>query len=79
MAFYITIQKIRETSSSVDYEFFDEQIGKGQLQLSKVSGDIREVLHAPGDNSGRRFQRAAMKVVQHWKIGELPEQTCWAS
>jgi hypothetical protein len=79
MAFYITIKKISETNDTVIYEYFDEQTGKGQLQLAKESGDVAEVMPAPGDSSGRRFQRAAMKVVQHWKAGEFPDETCWAS
>lgn len=79
MAFYITIKKISETCDGAIYEYFDDQIGKGRLQLSKKSGDVSELSHAEGDNSGRRFQRAAMKIAQHWREGELPDETCWAS
>jgi hypothetical protein len=79
MAFYIVIKKINETNETVSYEYSDEQTGRGQLRLAKASGDVTEIIHAPGDNSGRRFQRAAMKIAQHWKAGEFPEETCWAS
>lgn len=79
MAFYITIKKISETSDAVIYEYFDDQSSTGRLQLTKETGDVTELLHASGDNSGRKFQRAAMKVVQHWRVGQFPDETCWAS
>ena len=79
MAFYITINKVAETSETVTYEYFDEEAGKGQLKINRATGDVAEVFAAPGDASGRRFQRAAMKVIKHWKEGEFPEETCWAS
>lgn len=79
MAFYIDIKKITETDETVTYEYSDEETGKGQLELVKASGDVTEIVRAPGDNSGRRFQRAAMKVAQHWNAKEYPDETCWAS
>lgn len=78
MAFYINIKKLGETESCADYSFSDEA-GEGRLRIDKQTGEVQELAGAPGDSSGRRFQRAAMKVVQHWKAGELPEATSWAS
>lgn len=79
MAFYIEIDKISETGDVAIYEFSDTETGKGRLRLDKASGDVTEVVAAPGDAQGRRFQRAAVKVVRHWKEGQLPDKTCWAS
>jgi len=79
MAFYIEIDKISETVAEAIYEFSDTEAGKGRLRLDKASGDVTEVMAAPGDDKGRRFQRAAVKVVRHWKEGQLPDKTCWAS
>lgn len=79
MAFYIEIDKISENVDEAIYEFSDTEAGKGRLRLDKASGDVMEVVAAPGDVHGRRFQRAAVKVVGHWKEGQLPDKTCWAS
>lgn len=79
MAFCIEIEKISETVNETIYEFFDMATGKGRLRLDKASGEVTEVAAAPGDGQGHRFQRAAVKVLRHWKEGQLPEKTCWAS
>lgn len=79
MAFSIMIKKLSETETKVVYEFSDDVVGAGQLQLDKESGEVKEVIPAPKDETGRRFQRAAMKVAQHWQSGELPSETSWDS
>jgi len=79
MAFYVEIDKISETVNEAIYEFSDTEAGKGRLRLDKASGDVTEVVAAPSDVHGRRFQRAAVKVIRHWKEGKLPGKTCWAS
>jgi hypothetical protein len=79
MAFYIEIDKISENADEAIYDFSDSEARKGRLRLDKASGDVTEVVAAPGDVHGRRFQRAAVKVVRHWKEGQLPDKTCWAS
>lgn len=79
MAFYIDIEKISETVDETIYEFSDTQAGKGQLRIDKASGNVTEVIPAPGDSQGHRFQRAAVKVLRHWKDGQFPNKTCWAS
>lgn len=79
MAFYIAIKKKSESMDHVIYEYSDSNSSPGMLKLDKASGEVSEVAPAAGDESGRRFQRAAMKVMQHWKAGDLPEETCWAS
>ena len=79
MAFYIKIDKISETVDEAIYEFSDTETGTGRLRLDKVSGYVTEVVAAPGDSRGHRFQRAAVKVVRHWREGPLPGKTCWAS
>jgi len=79
MAFYITINKIDETADFSTYEFFDHEARKGTLKIRKDTGDVSEIMAAPGDTSGRIFERAAVKVLRHWKVGEYPAETCWAS
>lgn len=79
MAFYIEIDKISKTGDETIYEFSETETGKGRLRLDIASGDVTEVVAALGDAQGRRFKRAAVKVVRHWKEGQLPDKTCWAS
>jgi hypothetical protein len=79
MAFYIEIDKISKTVDEAAYEFSDSGTGTGRLRLDKASGNVTEVVPAPGDSRGHRFQRAAVKVIRHWKEGPLPDKTCWAS
>lgn len=79
MAFYIEILKINETAEFVDYEFGDVGAEKGRLRLDKSTGEVAELVGASADTSGRRFRRAATKVLEHWSKGELPNETCWAS
>lgn len=79
MAFFIDIKKDGETASYADYVFSDDVVGEGRLRIDKGTGEVQELAPAPRDDSGSRFQRAAMKVLQHWKAGELPDSTCWAS
>lgn len=51
----------------------------GLLRLEKATGRIT-FLRVPSEDSGRRHgDRAARKVSQHWKAGELPDESCWAS
>lgn len=79
MAFYIEIDKISETVDEAIYEYSDTETGAGRLRLDKASGDVTESVAAPGDTRGHRFQRAAVKIVRHWKEEPLPDKTCWAS
>jgi len=79
MAFYITINKIAKTADICTYEFFDQETSKGTLQIRKDTGDVSEIMAAPGDTAGRIFERAAIEVLRHWNIGEYPVETCWAS
>lgn len=79
MAFYIDIRKVEETADYAVYEFGDDDAGMGRLRITKADGNVSQLDSAPADHSGRRFQRAASKVIEHWKKGELPAETCWAS
>jgi hypothetical protein len=79
MAFSILIKKLHETEHDAVFEFSDDSVGAGQLRLDKKSGEIKELVPAPKDATGRRFQRAALKIMQHWQRGELPLLTSWDS
>lgn len=50
----------------------------GKLKIDKKKGEVYIIQLADGD-SGSHAQRAAYALVKHWKLGEFPEKTCWAS
>ncbi len=79
MAFYVLILKEGEDDKKVIYNFGPSEEKIGCLELSKKDGKIQEVRQVPVDNSSAFFTRAATKVYRHWKQGEFPEKTIWAS
>lgn len=95
MAFYIEIRKLNENLNFVTYlyEFrlstgaVRNAVGKlrgssklvnGEIKLSKQSGDVEILKTAEGDK-GLHSQRAILAIIKHWKKGEYPDKTCWAS
>jgi hypothetical protein len=80
MAIYIEIKKVAESPDSAEYSFGLGAGPEGRLILRKATGEV-ELLSAHPDDSESKgfFSRAAHKVRSHWKKGELPELTCWAS
>ena len=80
MAFYIDINKITENEQFAEYQFTsmgDEK--KGLLRLDKNTGKVillKSVTQIPSDSIS---QRAAVKLIKHWRDGYLPKSTCWAS
>jgi len=80
MAFYIDINKITENNQFADYQFISQPDKKrGKLRLNKKTGQVRllkTVNSIPKDNIS---QRAAVKLIKHWREGHLPNSTCWVS
>jgi hypothetical protein len=79
MAFYVLILKEKEDEKSVIYRFGPHEDHLGSLWLDKSSGEVEQLQEIPVNNSQAFYQRAAIKVRQHWKKGSFPEKTCWAS
>ena len=50
----------------------------GVIKINKQTGEIDVVELAEGDK-GSHVQRAAAALKKHWKKGEFPDKTCWAS
>ena len=51
----------------------------GKLRIDKKKyGEVYILEMAEGD-SGIRAQRAGWALMKHWRKGEFPEKTCWAS
>lgn len=79
MTFYIDLDKIEHTEGYVRYKYYNRPDNVGIIELDFTTGKFREITAAPDDPNGYMFERAAMKIAKHWKSGELPEKTCWAS
>ena len=80
MAIYVPIRKVKEDDVSVEYRFsWSMETNFGLLQVDKRTGEVRVIQALPGDEKNRAFNCAARKVFLHWKEGEFPDETCWAS
>lgn len=78
MAFYILIRKLKENETSALYAFGEDEDKTGLIEVDKGSGDVNIVENA-GNIHDAVCRRAMWKLQQHWKSGEYPESTCWAS
>jgi len=79
MAIYIEIEKLKERNDSVQYRFGLIDKSSGILSINKNSGEISLLEPLPNENGDNHFARAAYKIKTHWKDGNLPDRTCWAS
>ena len=79
MAFYVKITKTFEDLVSATYRFEDSAHCAGTLKFSKPDGQAVLLTPMSGDEHGYHFDRAAAKLRKHWKRGELPDFTEWAS
>jgi hypothetical protein len=79
MAFYILLVKESEDEQTVVYRFGPNEEKLGCLLLDKTSGMVKELEPVPTSTSEVLFPRAAVKLRQHWKEGNFPEKSCWAS
>ena len=79
MAVYVLIRKTKDTSASAEYRFGPNEDSTGLLSIDKVTGRTTLLDGVPGDTRNMAYFRAAVKVIEHWERGELPEELCWAS
>lgn len=82
MAIYLKINKIGEDDHAVRYEF-DSGINGckdlGILEINRKSGDCVIVQEMIGDTNNELAGYAYRAILKHWKKGEFPDKTCWAS
>ena len=79
MAIYIEIIKVAETAGQAEYSFGASAEKVGRLRLNKASGAVTVLVPLADDVGSRYTARATQKIVQHWRKGESPARTCWAS
>jgi len=76
---YIAIRRLSLNADAADYAFGEEESRMGRLRLDLTTGLASLVEACPGDTNEGIYQRAARKLFLHWKKGETPEATCWAT
>lgn len=80
MAFYIDIKKVSEDQEFVYYKYSGAPNKKyGLLKINKSNADVHVLEYAEDDEAGEHSKRACLKLMQHWRKGEYPAHTCWAS
>ena len=79
MAFYIMLVKESEDEQGVIYNLGDDPEHFGKIHLDKSNGMIKEIKGIPNQHSDLMLTRAGVKLRQHWKMGDFPDRTCWAS
>ena len=76
---YIAIRLLTKNQDSAEYAFGEDETCVGRLTLNLQTGDSQLLQPHPKDHSEGMFQRAARKLLLHWRAGQIPEQTCWAT
>jgi hypothetical protein len=90
----IGILKVAEDEDSADYifccdvwvpdenkkgRFRQHQTNFGRVRIIKASGEVELIYPMPDDVGERRASATAFKLNQHWRQGNFPKATMWAS
>ena len=76
---YIAIRLLNKDQDWADYAYGEDESVMGRLRLDLKTGDSTVIQPHPEDRTEGMFQRAARKLLLHWRAGETPESTCWAT
>ena len=81
MAFAVEVIKSKDDAEWVYYNYraAKRNVRFGQIKISKSNGDVFIIENAEDDESGAQAKRAGWRLMQHWKKGEYPDETCWES
>lgn len=79
MGLFIEINKIEENNQAALYAFCTSLGNAGKVRINKQSGECFVVEDAQNDKESKLAIRVGIKLVQHWRKGEFPDITCWAS
>jgi hypothetical protein len=78
----IRIIKVAEDDVSCDYEYrpYPYSDAPGLVRIFKADGRIEVVLHAANEfPDARNAYHSGNKLFWHWRKGEFPDQTSFAS
>lgn len=79
MAVYVAIVRISESESGAEFSFGPREPLEGKISLDKAKGIASVIKECPGDTAGFYSSRAKRKIELHWREGQVPERTSWAS
>lgn len=79
MGLLIDIKKVGESNEEAFYFFWTPEGDEGKVSINKNNGDIKVIEEPTKDIHQSLTTRVGAKLRQHWKNGEFPEVTMWAS
>ncbi|WP_444908174.1 hypothetical protein ACJJIR_09670 [Microbulbifer sp. SSSA008] len=79
MAFSIHVVKFADEGEFVVYEYGSTGKQFGKIKIRKDNGDVLIIEPAEGDEREAQAQRAGFALMKHWRQGEFPDKTYWAS
>lgn len=79
MGVYVEIRKDQETDAHCIYRYTAPDGSVGLVELSKFDGSSKLLKLAEGDADQRRYLLVARKLLLHFREGQFPDETCWAS
>jgi hypothetical protein len=79
MGLLIDIKKTHESRLEVFYAFSTSLGNAGEVSINKQTGEFYIISEPDKDVDSKLAIRVGVKLMQHWRNGQLPEQTCWAS
>lgn len=75
----ISIRKVADDGNIAEYSYGTRGNDEGRVRLRRETGDVVLVRPSSDDANGLLFQRVAAKLRKHWRAGEVPDSTWWAS
>jgi hypothetical protein len=79
MGLLIDISKIEENLKEAVYGFSTPEGNSGKVSIHKDDGECFIIEEPSWDKESTLAIRALIKIKQHWRKGEFPDITCWAS
>lgn len=79
MGLLIDIKKNSENTEEAVYSFFIDSKYTGKVSIQKKSGECHILEEPEYDKESKLAMRVLRILVRHWKKGEFPDITCWAS
>jgi len=79
MGLLIDIKKDKENHEEAIYSFFIDGKYVGKVSIQKKTGECCVLDESEYDQNSELAMRVFRVLVRHWKKGEFPDITCWAS
>jgi len=79
MGMYVMIRKKADDEVHAEFEFGPNENRLGRIRIDKASGEMVVLKDVPDDTKSIYSTLAQRKIHLHWKDGEYPDATCWAS